>query len=444
MRLFHLLLFLTAAVFCTPLAQAEKFRILYLGDSLSMGAFGQTFDSSVRSDGFELYTVVAGGASPYYWLKSYQELPSTIGFWEKTPTTEKKINYIRSVPKLENMIEDYKPQFVVVQTGINLYATLRSRRKPKDENVVEVRSLIDQMCHSIAKSGARSYWILPPHSHERRYSKELQTELADIMRSVIREYGGAIFESSRVTRYTAAYPANDGIHYGSPEAAAWASKVHADFLLIVRSAQRNQLTQSRNFSQSPSITQPQPDARSHLLISTRPVMAKAAPKAPAVPLSPLPGLEGHGWKQSHRPARTRFETRRQIGSGKYLGNRLPQCSRGLRIRSGQRPPRKLSSQENPGGSRSGFPPETDIGSQAKNRCVHRPEAGPSRFLQNAANLATNRSFAAEFRYADLHTAAQLKLRDPKTAPHHRGMCQRLKLPDPGIASDLQNPFAFDF
>ena len=55
--------------------QAEKTRVLYLGDSLSMGAFGKTLDSGLRNQGMEVYTVVAGGASPYYWLKAYQPLP---------------------------------------------------------------------------------------------------------------------------------------------------------------------------------------------------------------------------------------------------------------------------------------------------------------------------------------------------------------------------------
>ena len=58
-------------------------KVLYLGDSLSMGAFGTTIDENLRSAGFDVHTVVAGGASPYYWLKAYQPLPCTIGFLGK-------------------------------------------------------------------------------------------------------------------------------------------------------------------------------------------------------------------------------------------------------------------------------------------------------------------------------------------------------------------------
>jgi hypothetical protein len=218
---------------CSPAVgaanEAEKPRVLYLGDSMSIGTFGQTLDTFLRSSGFDVYTVVAGGATPYYWLKNYQALPCTIGFWEKSSTTERRVGYVRSVPKLEDLLIASKPHVVVVQTGINLYATLRSKRRSKEENVGEVRSLIEQMCDSIARGGAVSYWVLPPHSHEERYSLELQEELADLMRGAVKKYEGAVFESQKVTHFVDPYPATDGIHYGPEEARGWAAKVSEDF-----------------------------------------------------------------------------------------------------------------------------------------------------------------------------------------------------------------------
>jgi hypothetical protein len=208
---------------------AEKPKILYLGDSMSIGAFGQTLDTSLRAAGFDVHTVVAGGASPYYWLKNYQALPCTIGFWEKSSTTERRVGYVRAVPKLEDLMEAAKPKVVVVQTGINLYATLRSKRRTKEENVGEVRSLIEQMCSSIATGGATSYWVLPPHSHEERYSMDLQDELGSLMRSTVEKFDGVVFESQKVTRFVDPYPATDGIHYGPEEARGWATKVSEHF-----------------------------------------------------------------------------------------------------------------------------------------------------------------------------------------------------------------------
>ncbi len=223
----------TFLIVCTQAVAAAidpgKPRVLYLGDSMSIGTFGQSLDTSLRSSGFDVYTVVAGGATPYYWLKNYQALPCTIGFWEKSSTTERRVGYVRAVPKLEDLLIASKPDVVVVQTGINLYATLRSKRRSKEENVGEVRSLIEQMCDSIARGGAISYWVLPPHSHEERYSLELQRELADLMRSAVKKYEGVVFESQKVTHFVDPYPATDGIHYGPEEARGWAGKVSEHF-----------------------------------------------------------------------------------------------------------------------------------------------------------------------------------------------------------------------
>ncbi len=229
-----LLTLLTISLPDRGIARQGPGRVLFLGDSFSIGSFGRTLDTRMRENGLDVFTVVAGGASPYYWLSSYQSLPCAIGYWEKTPEDERRLGYIKAVPKVEDLLTEIRPDFVVVQTGVNLYATLRSKRRPKDQNVREVRQLIDQMCLSIAKRGAKSYWILPPHSHEARYPLELQTELADLMKEVVKEYNGAVFESQKYTHFTDPYPSTDGIHYGPEDAAVWAERVAADFRVYLR------------------------------------------------------------------------------------------------------------------------------------------------------------------------------------------------------------------
>ncbi|MCG8602394.1 MAG: hypothetical protein MI807_19775 [Verrucomicrobiales bacterium] len=268
MRFFSCLIAISvigAAVSDGVSASSKSPRILYLGDSLSIGAFGKTLDHSMRSSGFQVHTVVAGGASPYYWLKNYQALPCTIGFWEKSPSAERRVGYVRAVPKLEDLIAEHKPNVVVVQTGINLYATLRSKRRTKDENVEEVRSLIEQMCYAIAKAGATSYWVLPPHSHEKRYSKELQGELTAIMQSVVRKYEGEVFESQKVTKFVDPYPATDGIHYGPSEARGWAEKVSQHFSQFMKVSPP---TDTRTIVRAVPIQAPKVTSSSRLLASS--------------------------------------------------------------------------------------------------------------------------------------------------------------------------------
>jgi len=273
-------------------AEAAGSRVLYLGDSMSIGAFGQTFDSSMRSSGFQVHTVVAGGATPYYWLKSYQPLPCTIGFWEKSGEGERRLGYVRAVPKIEDLMSVTKPNVVVVQTGINLYATLRSKRRPKEENVNEVSSLIGQMCGAISGAGALSYWVLPPQSHEERFPVELQEELASIMRGIVEGHGGTVFESRKVTKFTDPYPATDGIHYGPAEARGWAEKVSDDFHSFMKVA----------------------PARARDLL----VRLESRPAAPEEPAKPAPGaaLEpGAGATEANLPGEVALRIRLEAKSG---------------------------------------------------------------------------------------------------------------------------------
>ena len=209
-------------------------KVLYLGDSLSMGAFGRTFDETMRDKKLKVFTHVAGGASPYYWLRRYEPISCSIGYWEKTPEKERRVGYIRAVPKVEDLLEKYDPNIVVVQTGVNLYATLRSRRRSKEDNVKLVEVLISDMCAAVKTKGATSYWITPPDSHKKRFPEDLQVELTGLMKRVVSDHGGKVFESRKVTEWSMPYPSkSDGIHYGPVESRAWASKVAVDFAAYI-------------------------------------------------------------------------------------------------------------------------------------------------------------------------------------------------------------------
>ncbi|MEM7145037.1 MAG: hypothetical protein AAF591_07855 [Verrucomicrobiota bacterium] len=261
---------LLCLVSCTSpsVSTAAPPRVLYLGDSLSMGSFGRTFDQRMRESNFEVYTFVTGGGSPYYWLSKFAPISSNIGHWEKTPSQERRLRYTPAVPKIETLLETYRPNIVVVQTGINLYSALRSKRRSPSDNVAEVSGLVDDMCRAIRQSGAEIYWIAPPHSHEQRYPSELQGQLLSIMKTNVQRHGGEVFESSRVTRFTDPYPQTDGIHYGPTEAAAWAEKVAMDF--------NNYASAGKHRGPLLASTQSMPDSLRHIQNEPAPTPAPAA------------------------------------------------------------------------------------------------------------------------------------------------------------------------
>ncbi len=204
--------------------------MLFLGDSFSMGAFGRTFDQRLRDAGFEVYTSIAGGGTPYYWLSQYSPVSINIGYWEKTPAGERRLSSIGAVPKVESLMAKWEPDIVVVQTGTNLYSTLRSKKRSKEANVREVEGLIAAMGRAVASGGQRRcYWITPPDAHTDRYPQELQDEMLQIIRRAGGPYG-RVFDSYAVTEFTEGYPPSDGIHLGPSAARRWGEAAARDFV----------------------------------------------------------------------------------------------------------------------------------------------------------------------------------------------------------------------
>lgn len=203
--------------------------ILLLGDSMSMGAFGRTLDKELRKSGLKVYTFATGGATPYYWLSDYQSTSSTIGHWMRTPTKERRMKTIKRVPKVETLIESYDPDIVIIQTGTNMYATLRSKRRTQNANTKEVVSVYKKMCEKVTAGGRKCYWISPPSAHQKRYPRELQNRMLNLMQDTVKPFG-RVFDSYKITEYTAPFPKNDGIHYGPTKARAWAELVAKDFI----------------------------------------------------------------------------------------------------------------------------------------------------------------------------------------------------------------------
>jgi hypothetical protein len=196
---------------------------------MSMGEFGKVFDNQLREAGFEVYTYVAGGATPYYWLERFKPIGSDIGFWSRTPKADSRKRYIKRVPKVEHLITEHRPDIVVVQTGTNLYASLRSKRRAKADNVRLVAGLCADMA-AVSTDGSRKlFWIAPPKSHVERYPEDLQKEMESIMESAVTPYG-EIFKSRDVTEFVDPYPKTDGIHYGAEDARDWAKKTAGRFV----------------------------------------------------------------------------------------------------------------------------------------------------------------------------------------------------------------------
>ena len=220
------LVIIATGVFAPVPAQAGL-KVLYLGDSLSFGAFGATLDKQLRQSGCEVYTMVTGGATPYYWLSDFAAVSGDAGHWVKQDGYERRLRRTRTVPKIEPIIKKFHPDAALIQTGTNLYAALRDKKKTPAERVRTVEYLVDRMCRVLGEAKCRVYWITPPDSHTQKYPRELQEQMREITKRVASRHG-RVFDSYAVTKYTDPFPQEDGIHYGPKEATDWARRVARD------------------------------------------------------------------------------------------------------------------------------------------------------------------------------------------------------------------------
>ena len=218
----------------TPVQAGMK--VLFLGDSLSFGAFGMTMDKQMRQAGYEVYTMVTGGATPRYWLSDFETVSADAGHWVKQEGYERRLRRARSVPKVEPLLKKFHADATIVQAGTNLYASLRDKRKSPAERVRTVEYLVDRMCRVLAGAKCRVYWVTPPDSHTGKYPRALQEQMREIIKRVAGRHG-RVFDSYAVTHYSDPYPQEDGIHYGPEEATAWARRVARDVIPWVMQAQ---------------------------------------------------------------------------------------------------------------------------------------------------------------------------------------------------------------
>jgi len=220
-------------------------KVLMIGDSLSVAGFGDVVREHLEHRiGRENVAFFAScGSSPENWLQNEQVFHTRCGYREKTPTTDVYRDYQNgrrppavATPKIETLIERYKPTIVIVQLGTNwMDQTLSDNH---------IRAVLARFVSAAHRGGVRRMiWIGPPDSS--RFSKVQNRIYRLIEQSVWR--GDPVIDSRRFTRYLLGKTGGDGVHYNSESGAAWARRVNAsiDQVLAAEIAARRKLASNR-------------------------------------------------------------------------------------------------------------------------------------------------------------------------------------------------------
>ena len=216
-----------------PVARpAAPTRILMIGDSLTVGAFGGAMhDFLVAHYGVNNVAVYGScGSSPEHWLRDEPKFVTKCGFRQQTSQGDYLYDFKNGrppqrvvTPKLEKLLAMHRPNVVIVQLGTNWMDRIA---EPKNDKQPEYNSILDRFIAALrGGSGTvrRILWITPPDSSH--FTKNTQRKVEILLRSAARRDHFDPIISSEMTHYLVGKTGGDGVHYNEQAGTEWANRV---------------------------------------------------------------------------------------------------------------------------------------------------------------------------------------------------------------------------
>jgi hypothetical protein len=176
-------------------------KVLFVGDSHSVGYFGLELDALLRAAGASVTTRALCGSAPRDWLEGRSQ---SCGWFFRDPQgasdRELATGIPKAAPSLGPILDSQKPDLVVIALGANMTGSAED----------SIRSQSWRLAALVTAAGARCVWVGPP----RRRDETGQAALYEALRGAV--YDHCIFVDSReLTRYPAT--GGDGRHYWGAE-----------------------------------------------------------------------------------------------------------------------------------------------------------------------------------------------------------------------------------
>jgi len=232
-------IFVAAASVLLPLtgvsaAEPLPVKVLLIGDSLSVGGFGDGMQASLlRKYGRPQVAIFAScGSSPEDWLKG--DFVTKCGYRQTTPSDEILYKYQNGTrprpvktPKLRTLLGHYRPEMIIVQQGTNWMDALSETDRP-DEG--RHRKIITDFIKELRRNNpaVNIFWVLPPSSS--MYPGRVHEEVDRWINEESAKLGFYTFNSRNITgAYRAGKSGGDGVHYSDTAGSSWARGIFAKF-----------------------------------------------------------------------------------------------------------------------------------------------------------------------------------------------------------------------
>jgi hypothetical protein len=208
-----------------PAPDAPPPSILMIGDSLSVGKFGEVVQAHLALK-HRVAAYASCGSSPEHWLAAEPDFFTKCGYRQRTSDSDIFSDYVNGhaprptrTPKLANLVRRHKPTILVVQLGTNWMD-----RSLTDE---QMNDYLGRFVDEARRGGTveKIVWIAPPDSARLR---KVQGRVHQLIRRAGTRKGFDIIDSRNVTHYVMGKTGGDGIHYNSESSEAWARGIQRD------------------------------------------------------------------------------------------------------------------------------------------------------------------------------------------------------------------------
>jgi hypothetical protein len=216
----------------TPFPSVSGSRVLMVGDSMTVGGFGEAMqDYLLRRFGSGNVAVYAScGSSPEHWIRSGPNFVTKCGYREQTPRSSILRDFQNGkqpepaiTPKLEDLVEAFHPTTVIVQLGTNWMDGMAPESAAGQSSYSKILDRFVAAVHSAPNTVRRIIWITPPDAS--LYSREVKTSVTNLIKAAAQRDVFATIDSDSMTHYTPGKSGGDGVHYNSEEAKQWAGRV---------------------------------------------------------------------------------------------------------------------------------------------------------------------------------------------------------------------------
>lgn len=225
-----------------PGPDAPPPSVLMIGDSLSVGKFGEVVQAHIALKR-RVAAYASCGSSPEHWLAGEPAFFTKCGYRQRTSDSDIFSDFVNGhaprpsrTPKLADLVRKHRPTILVVQLGTNWMD-----RSLSDEQMNDYLSrFVDEARRGTVE---KIVWIAPPDSARLR---RVQGKVHLLLRRAAARKGFDIIDSRNVTHYVTGKTGGDGIHYNSESSVAWARAIQreldAKLAVNVREKKFSQLT----------------------------------------------------------------------------------------------------------------------------------------------------------------------------------------------------------